>query len=58
MRKAELQVTEKVLFSLEGGFKVLSGIFAALKLYKLHTEGSEGSRSNVNILVSGHTQCQ
>lgn len=56
MRKAELQVTEKVLLSLEGGCKVLSGIFAEVKLYKPHTEGSEGSRSNASVLVSGCVQ--
>lgn len=35
---------------------MLSGIFAELKLYKPHTEGSEESRSNVSVLVSGCVQ--
>lgn len=35
---------------------MLSGIFAELKLYKPYTEGSEGSRSNAGVLVSGHVQ--
>lgn len=51
-----LQVGEKALLSLEEGFEVLSGIFAELKLSKPYTEGSEGSRSNPNVLVSGHVQ--
>lgn len=44
------------MLSLEEGFKVFSGIFAELELYKQHTEGSEGSRSNVSVLVSGCVQ--
>lgn len=35
---------------------MLSGIFAELELYKPHAEGSEGSRSNASVLVSGCVQ--
>lgn len=37
------------MLSLEEGFTVLVGIFAELKRYKPHTEGSEGSRSNASV---------